>query len=127
MVPSSAVKCACCETAAEVFWMGGARPATFSSSFVVKLPAAFRLESVNCGKATCMIAAKMIATPSSIRTTLRYVTVFQATYIPGLALLDTRPANLQTSENMDNFQLRAIIALLGLVMDRGQGRVGLRK
>ena len=59
--------------------MGGAKPATFSSILEVKLPAAFTVESVNWGNATCMIAAKISATPSAIRMTLRYVTVFQAT------------------------------------------------
>jgi hypothetical protein len=79
MVPSSAVKCACCATAADGPLSGGASPATFSSTPVEKRPAAFTDASVNFGNASCMMAPKISATPSSAMITLRYVTVFQAT------------------------------------------------
>ena len=78
-MPSSAVKCACCETVADGPFNGGASPATFSSRPEEKYPAAFTVESVNFGNATCMTKPKTSAALSSTIITLRYVTVFQAT------------------------------------------------
>jgi len=79
IVPSSAVKCACCETAGDGPLSGGAKPATFSRKIEVRRPAAFTVESVNFGNASYMTAPKINAAPSSAMITLRYVTVFQAT------------------------------------------------
>src|ERR1039458_8864502 len=119
MVPSSAVKCACCEMVADGPLNLGVSPATFSSTPVEKLPAAFTVESVNFGNATRMTQPKTSAALSSTIITLRYVTVFRATKIPALGLFDTSRWQPQCKilKIPEISHTETIIALLGWVLD----------
>ncbi len=62
----------------------GAIPATLSSSLPAISSAFLIPVSVNCGNVKRRKRKKPTATASTINTTLRYVTVLQATWIPGL-------------------------------------------
>src|ERR1700682_6228548 len=124
---------ACCElTEPDLTWAPD--PAIASNKLPPRLLTDFIPFCVNCGKAKFMPTKSTISVNNTPKATLREVTVFQATWIPGLLLADTgatgrqpNPKNMGYLREYHKHNWRGMVDYLGSYPGRSCPAVRKRK